>query len=166
MRYAPTSEQEVVVLFTLLLSHLPMRFEIDEVREEFPDCLAWRIEDDGTKTKVRIEFELYASNFRIHGHDPTGCDLIICWEDDLAGFNVPRLALRPIAEVTNPPIISLPIKPKYETKIWNRDSFLAECPLEIRSTQTDLLNWAVGLGESRHGQRGEKSILDVCLAAP
>jgi hypothetical protein len=40
MKYAPTSEQEVIVLFTLLLPHLPMRFELEEVRGRFPDCLA------------------------------------------------------------------------------------------------------------------------------
>jgi hypothetical protein len=29
---------------------------------------------------VRIEFEFRSRTFRDHGHDPDGCDLIVCWE--------------------------------------------------------------------------------------
>ncbi len=31
MKYAPTPEPEVVVLFGLFLTHLPQRFQLDEV---------------------------------------------------------------------------------------------------------------------------------------
>ena len=40
MRYAPSSEQEVVVLFALLLPQLRERHQIDEIRQQFADCLA------------------------------------------------------------------------------------------------------------------------------
>ena len=33
-----------------------------------------------TKT---IEFEVMASDFIHHGHPKKGCDLIVCWENDL-----------------------------------------------------------------------------------
>jgi hypothetical protein len=29
---------------------------------------------------VRIEIEHESRNFLRHGHDPKGCDLIVCWE--------------------------------------------------------------------------------------
>jgi hypothetical protein len=28
---------------------------------------------------VRIEFEFESRNFRDHGHDVDGCDVIVCW---------------------------------------------------------------------------------------
>ena len=96
VEFTPSSEQEVVFLFGLLLPYLPRRFLINEVREAFPDCIAFEISADGQRNKVRIEFELVASNFLAHGHDPECCDLIVCWEDNLPNFRVPRLALAPI----------------------------------------------------------------------
>jgi hypothetical protein len=152
MKHTPTSEQEVVVLFALLLQHLPMRLELDEVREQFPDCLAWRVDEDGTRSLVRIEFELYASSFRVHGHDPNGCDLIVCWEDDIPGFAVPRLPLRPIAEVVTPPIIAVPMRPKYEVTVWTEETYLAECPADLRPVHADFLAWAKGAGEVVFGK--------------
>jgi len=142
MKYGPTSEQEVGVLFALLLPYLPTRFELDEVREQFPDCLASHVEPDGTRSPVRIEFELYASNFRLHGHDPNGCDLIVCWEDDLPSFVVPRLELRSFAESALPPVVALPVKFKYEATVWKEPTFLAECPPEDRSLHARFLTWA------------------------
>jgi hypothetical protein len=158
MRYAPTSEQEVVVLFALLLPHLPYRLEIEEVREEFPDCLAWRVDDDGKETQVWIEFELYASNFREHGHNPEGCDLIVCWVDDVSGSDElpPRLALRPFAEKASPPVIKLPLSPKYPDRVWDRESFLAACPDHLRAVHKQFLTWAGGGGQVIWG-RGAKN---------
>jgi hypothetical protein len=60
----------------------------------FPDCPAYKaavLEPDRDKP-VRIEFELKSSNFAKHGHDPKGCDEIVCWED--AGCPVKVVELR------------------------------------------------------------------------
>lgn len=142
LRYTPTSEQEVVVLFTLLLPDLPMRLELDEIREKFPDCLAWKVAEDGTRSPLRIEFELYASHFRLHGHDPDGCDLIVCWEDDVPDFSVDRLELRPLVEKAAPPVIAVPLRPKYQATNWTETTFLSECAIEERQAQRELLSWA------------------------
>ena len=111
MRYAPASEQEVIVLFALLLPDLPFRLELDEVHTAFPDCLAWRVNEDGRETAVRIEFELCASHFYAHGHPCDSCDYIVCWEDDMPeDRKLPRrLPLRPLAEKASPPVIKLPL---------------------------------------------------------
>jgi hypothetical protein len=158
MRYAPTSEQEVIVLFALLLPHLPLRLELDRVHKEFPDCLAWRINDDGTQTEVRIEFELYASNFKEHEHKAGDCDLIVCWEDDVSGCDdlPPRLALRPLAEKASPPVIRLPLRSKYSDRIWDTGSFLKACPADLQPIHEQLLTWAKDVGQVIWG-RGAKN---------
>ncbi|MEM2099963.1 MAG: hypothetical protein QXO75_01820 [Nitrososphaerota archaeon] len=81
--YNPTLESEVVMLFCLLLPHLPDSFVIDQGDlKMFPDCFALR-----NGRKVGIEFELYASNFERHKHHQnknlTRCNIIVCWNNDI-----------------------------------------------------------------------------------
>lgn len=81
--YYPTLENEVIMLFGLLLPHLKDSFVIDQGDfGVFPDCLALRNEE-----RVGIEFELYASNFLSHGHprdkNLTKCNIIVCWENNI-----------------------------------------------------------------------------------
>jgi hypothetical protein len=75
MSYAPTSEAGVVLLFGRLAPQLG--FCVESVQQQFPDCTAVR-----RGRWVRIEFEFWASDFAVHGHDPRGADVIICWEND------------------------------------------------------------------------------------
>jgi len=81
--YNPTLESEVVMLFSLLIPHLPDSYAIEEGdRGTFPDCLALR-----NGQKVGIEFELYANNFFDHKHDKndnlTKCNIIVCWKNNI-----------------------------------------------------------------------------------
>jgi hypothetical protein len=82
LKYAPSYEAEVVMLFGMMLPHLKGRFEIDEYNDAFPDCSA-----DLDGTPVGIEFELKASNFRSQKHDLDprlpNCNLLVCWENDI-----------------------------------------------------------------------------------
>jgi hypothetical protein len=79
MQYAPQNELGVVFLF----AHVARRkqFRIDEIRPQFPDCLAYRRIGDNERL-VRIEFEFRSSSFKAHGHDPKRCDCIVCWHHD------------------------------------------------------------------------------------
>ena len=79
MVYGPVNEMGVVALFVKVCDE--MGFIIEEIRAEFPDCIARQHVKRGWE-RVAIEFEFRSSNFVRHGHDPANCDLIVCWEHD------------------------------------------------------------------------------------
>ena len=83
--YAPKGEAGVVFLFASIFKRLGLR--IEEIGAAYPDCIAYKQVGDHEK-EVRIEFEYKSSNFRIHGHDPKGCNCIVCWHHDW--HDVPR----------------------------------------------------------------------------
>ncbi len=79
MEYAPANELGVVFLFAYVARRL--QFRIEEIRPNFPDCIAYRRRGD-TEKKVRIEFEFRSSAFQTHRHDAGKCDVIVCWHHD------------------------------------------------------------------------------------
>jgi hypothetical protein len=85
LQYAPDSEMGVVYLFANIAKKL--QFRIEAIRCAYPDCIAYRQVGDREKL-ARIEFEFKSSNFKLHGHDPTACDYIVCWHHDCA--TIPR----------------------------------------------------------------------------
>jgi hypothetical protein len=80
LRHAPTNELGVVFLFGMLVEKLG--FSVESIQKDFPDCEAKLIRADGSYEKVKIEFEYNSKSFEQHGHDPKGCDLIVCWVHD------------------------------------------------------------------------------------
>jgi len=82
----PTNEMEVIVLFAQEAASAG--FEIIKVQNAFPDALISR-----GGVEYLAEFEFCASNFEAHRHDTSGCDLIICWENDMDISVLPILAL-------------------------------------------------------------------------
>ena len=75
---APDTEQEVVFLFSKL--HEKLGFPtIIKIQTKFPDVQAL----DSKRNVAKIELEISASNFLEHNHPPSGCDYVICWENDL-----------------------------------------------------------------------------------
>lgn len=79
MHYAPQNEQGVVFLFAHHARKLRMR--VDEIRQAFPDCIAYEKTSKG-EHRVRIEFEYRSSTFKTHRHPARSCDCIVCWEHD------------------------------------------------------------------------------------
>jgi len=79
MRFAPKNELGVVFLF----AHFAKRFglKVDQIRPQFPDCIAYR-KAGGHEKRVRIEFEYRSKNYK---HPKRGCDMIVCWEHNWAG---------------------------------------------------------------------------------
>lgn len=84
LEYEPSNEQELIFLFAHIYKQLNLK--IVHVRGSFPDCIA----KDANNKEVKIEFELYSSNFILHGHSANKCDYIICWQND-AKINKPKV---------------------------------------------------------------------------
>lgn len=82
LRHAPINEQGVVYIFGMVSRELG--FLIESIRTAYPDCEGKRYVDQKRQRlePVLIEFEYQSSNFRLHGHNPEGCDLIVCWIHD------------------------------------------------------------------------------------
>jgi hypothetical protein len=78
--FAPTNEFGVLVFFGWIAERLG--FRILRVQAGFPDIEALRMVGKDRLQRVRIEVEQESKNFLRHGHDPNGCDLIVCWEDN------------------------------------------------------------------------------------
>jgi len=77
--YSPTNENGVIFLFGKVVEDLNMY--IEEIKPGFPDCVGRRFVGKGWE-RVYIEFEYQSANFKAHGHDLDGCDMIVCWEHD------------------------------------------------------------------------------------
>jgi len=94
LRFAPINEQGVVYVFGMI-SH-ELGFLIESIRTDYPDCEGKRCVDPKRQRweHVLIEFEYQSSNFREHGHDLEGCDLIVCWIHDWKGCPIEVLELK------------------------------------------------------------------------
>jgi hypothetical protein len=77
MTNAPVNELGVMVLFGMVAAALGL--QVESVQGKFPDCVARRQVAPGKWQYLRIEFEYESKNFKLHGHDPKGCDMIVCW---------------------------------------------------------------------------------------
>ena len=77
MTNAPVNELGVMVLFGMVAAD--MGFQVESLQGKFPDCVAKREVSPGKWQRCRIEFEYESKNFHLHGHDPKGCDVIVCW---------------------------------------------------------------------------------------
>ena len=77
MTNAPVNELGVMVLFGMVAAGLGL--QVESVQGKFPDCIAKRQVAPGKWQYLRIEFEYESKNFKLHGHDPKGCDMIVCW---------------------------------------------------------------------------------------
>ncbi len=94
LRHAPVNEQGVVYLFGMVSRELG--FLIESLRTAFPDCEGKYCVDDKKLLweHVLIEFEFRSSNFKVHGHDPNGCDFIVCWIHDWDDCPIDVIELR------------------------------------------------------------------------
>jgi hypothetical protein len=93
LRWDPTNEQEVVMLFGQLIDHLPRPLAVEFIHTTFPDCKAIALDRDGHES-IWIEFEVFASDYRPHLHRHDQCDWIVCWHNDIGnapGTGWPRI---------------------------------------------------------------------------
>lgn len=78
LRNAPVNESGVILLFGMLAAELGLL--IEAVQPGFPDCEAKYRGEDGKWRRLRVEFEYESRNFLAHGHNPSQCDVIVCWK--------------------------------------------------------------------------------------
>ena len=78
LRHAPVNENGVVFLFGMVARELG--YSVEAIQIGFPDCEAKRQVSPGKWQRVRVEFEFESRNFVEHGHDPLGCDVLVCWD--------------------------------------------------------------------------------------
>ena len=78
MIHGPINENGVLYLFGTVSARLG--FVVTLIQGAFPDCLAMRLVDVDRWQPVRIEFEYESRNFLRHLHDPSQCDIIVCWK--------------------------------------------------------------------------------------
>jgi hypothetical protein len=89
LQHEPVNEQGVVFVFGMVARELG--FLVDAVQTGYPDCSAKERIKGGYYVPVNIEFEFKSRNFN---HDPKGCDLVVCWEDDWPDCPVRVLELK------------------------------------------------------------------------
>ncbi|HEY1525764.1 MAG TPA: hypothetical protein VGH51_05955 [Candidatus Angelobacter sp.] len=77
MTHEPVNEMGVSMLFAMMARDLG--FILEAIQPGFPDCRAKMEVMPGRWQDVRIEFEKDSRSFAEHGHDPKGCDMIVCW---------------------------------------------------------------------------------------
>jgi hypothetical protein len=100
--YSPVNEDGVIFLFGRVVDDLHMY--IEEIKPGFPDCVARQFTGKGWE-RILIEFEYLASNFKGHGHNVDGCDMIVCWENDWKDCPIRVIELKfEIQEMKNWPI--------------------------------------------------------------
>ncbi len=77
LTHEPVNEMGVSMLFAMMARDLG--FILEAIQPGFPDCRAKMEVLPGRWQDVRIEFEKDSRSFAEHGHDPKGCDMIVCW---------------------------------------------------------------------------------------
>jgi hypothetical protein len=95
--HEPINEMGVVFLFGAVAERLG--FMVTLVQAEFPDCEALREVGPRRWQRVNIEFEYESRNFLRHGHEVSGCDMIVCWIHNWPECPLEVVELREIARI-------------------------------------------------------------------
>jgi hypothetical protein len=105
LQHAPVNENGVLFLFGALAGDLG--FVVETIASAFPDCTAKRRPRGAGDlwSRVRIEFEHQSRNFKAHGHDPQGCDLIVCWEHNWPECPLEVIELKKVVASASAPLV-------------------------------------------------------------
>lgn len=144
----PSNELEVIAVF---MQAIPEGWNVLSLDGSFPDGT---LEIDGKEAKV--EFEFRATNFIQHGHDISGCDLIICWEDDW-GETCP-LPILPLKEQVPKDFVIAPFDLRkafdYEhdlnENLKRRVYFLAQ---KVRTLEEQIMSMREVIGEDNEAKK-------------
>jgi len=100
MMYEPTTEDEVIVLFSKIHERLGFTF-IKIARKAYPDCICI----DKNNNEIKIEFEYNSCSFKSHLGKENECNLVVCWEHDFIECPIKVISLKEF--IKNDNIISV-----------------------------------------------------------
>jgi hypothetical protein len=135
--FEPGSEGETCLLFGCLMPYIGEELEklgftaseiyVDEWTEKPTDIV---LQVDGRR--LRVEFELFSSNFLSHGHKIEECDLIACWKNDWDNAPVRILELSKMVEERFPQLI-VEKRPKHPERVkpWSLEEYLEKAREKI-----------------------------------
>lgn len=86
-KFVVRNEQGVVWMFSKMAKNFG--WEALDIRTGYPDATFL----NAAGQRFEVEFEYASSNFVTHGHDPSGCDFVVCWIEDKPLDGVEVLAL-------------------------------------------------------------------------
>lgn len=159
-KFEPTNEQGVIGVYFEIKDAFEQAtgLRLRTIQTRYPDALF--IDREGREK--RVEFEYKARNFLLHQHDPKGCDLIVCWEDDYPGAPVPVFSLRTfvhsmVLDSDRKPAVPLP----YYWMQLQEDAYRFDTPWRYRLTWDTSSNWLTWVG----GQVTALALLPVVALA-
>lgn len=148
----PSNEAETIILYKLIQNRLGWR--IKHLQTAFPDA---SIENQNGKILI-AEFEYLANNFQSHGHDPSVCDLIICWHNDWIKSPLPVWALEEIVNKEAKIIHDLLSVP-YTENIWLRERITTlEQNLHYAILENSILRERLGMTIHINGEIGLRAL--------
>jgi len=81
LTYAPVNEQGVILLFGMICEQLGII--VEGIRQGYPDAIGIDYRQERHRgVRKSIEFEYSSANFLRQGHDPSKCDIVVCWNHD------------------------------------------------------------------------------------
>lgn len=75
--YAPLNEAGVILLFSKVMRDLGIVYESSPIKDF---DMVGRVRTNKGLEQKHFEFEFQSYNFKIHNHDPSLVDYIVCWE--------------------------------------------------------------------------------------
>jgi hypothetical protein len=146
LKWEPSNEQEVVVLFGRLLDKLPKPIAIEFVQTGFPDCRAINVGSE-EQEPIWIEFELYSSHYREHLNRREVCHWVVCWHNDGDGGGRTIVALDEVVDKQpNPQEYVLNRRPRSMTDQQYFELRISDLPEHQQRVIQQLLEFAATSG--------------------
>jgi len=130
----PRNEAETIELFEAAQESLG--WQIVHLQVRFPDAIIENVKGQ----RLTVEFEYKARNFHHHGHDPAGCDLIVCWRNNWPAAPVPVWGLQDCFSLPHPVWVREAERrlASLQDTIDNLSDELEKAKIQLRSVNVEL----------------------------
>jgi hypothetical protein len=118
--YDPVNEQGVIFLFAKYHKELGIDY-IEGIQQGFPDAFGRRKIGRDAYEPINIEFEFESMDFKRHQHDPSECDVIVCWKHNWSECPIKVIelknALPSLSTGKLPPVRPPAVRPKLKGEV-------------------------------------------------